>query len=155
MCHARQSKTLASVVIGLTALLLVVAAACGDSDDGAGNSTTEIVEGAVAIQLSEWSVQPSTVSAQAGDVMFQIENAGTTVHNFVVVRTDLAPDALPVEPELSIVEEAQVDVRLGSRTLEPGGTQEDTVELEAGSYLLLCNVPTHYEEGMVVAFTVE
>ncbi len=155
MRYARPSKTLRSALIGFTMLLLIAAAACGDDDNGAAPFAGEFAEGTVGIRLSEWSVQPSAVTAAPGEITFQIENAGTTVHNFLVVQTDLAPDALPVEAEVSIVEETQVDVRLGSRTLTPGDTQEETLDLEAGSYLLLCNVPTHYEQGMVVAFTVE
>ena len=36
-----------------------------------------------------------------------------------------------------------------------GGTEQTlTVDLDAGPYVLFCNLPTHYSQGMHAAFTV-
>lgn len=107
---------------------------------------------------------PDADSAPAGSVTFNVTNDGPAdVHEFVVMRTDLAPDALPVD-ETGTVDEA------GEGIIEVVGEIEDiavgdspslTVDLEAGSYVLLCNIyseeesEAHYAQGMRVAFTVE
>lgn len=163
MRHSRPGLVFARLLVGL-GILVLVAAACSDGgeDQPAGRpSATGPSDGdnagapSVDIRLSEWAVERSVATAQAGDLTFNIENAGTTVHNFLVVRTDLAPDALPVDAERNIVDEAQVEVLLGSSTLDPEASETATVNLQAGRYVLLCNVPTHYDQGMFVGFTVE
>ena len=75
------------------------------------------------------------------------------VHEFVAVRTDLAPNALPTDG--TRVVEDQLDFR-GRTTplLSPGELGEVTVDLEPGAYVLFCNVPFHYDQGMFVSFTV-
>ena len=72
-----------------------------------------------------------------------------------VIATDLAPDALPTDEATFQVNEEQVDAIAHIEDLDPDEQEELTVELEAGSYVLICNVPTHYDAGMTVAFTVE
>ena len=77
---------------------------------------------------------------------FAVTNAGTQVHEFVVVKTDLKADALPV-----------VDNKIDETTLTPVDEIEDiaagaaptlAVDLDAGHYVLLCNIETHYAQGM-------
>jgi uncharacterized cupredoxin-like copper-binding protein len=36
----------------------------------------------------------------------------------------------------------------------PGGSASLTLELEAGTYLIICNLPGHYSNGMVAVFEV-
>jgi hypothetical protein len=72
------------------------------SAGGAAGGTT------VDVALAEWSVTPSTSSAAAGDVTFQVANKGTQVHELIVVKTDTKADALPVAD--GKVDEAGLDV---------------------------------------------
>ena len=39
-------------------------------------------------------------------------------------------------------------------TFAGGQTRDATFDLAAGSYLLICNLPGHYQLGMTAAFTV-
>ena len=39
--------------------------------------------------------------------------------------------------------------------IEGGSSQSLTVNLDAGSYVLICNLPGHYAQGMHAGFTVE
>jgi len=156
------------------ALLLVTAAACGDDDDdddGNGGATTAPDgtgdgEGTdVAITLQEFSVIPSPLSAAPGTVNFNISNDGPDdPHEFVVIKTDLAPDALPTVEDGSVDEEGEgIEVKDEVEDLEVGGTETLTVDLEAGAYVLICNIveeedgetESHYAEGMHAGFTVE
>ena len=80
-------------------------------------------------------------------------NDGALEHEFVVVRSDLAVDALPQAG--GAVDESQIEV-VGRIEQWPGGeTKEATFSLTAGSYVLICNIPGHYQLGMRAAFRVQ
>ena len=70
----------------------------------------------------------------------------------MIIRTDDAPDALPVENGL--IPEDQIDLVDEAEDIAPGTNTSLSVNLEAGSYVLVCNLPTHYGAGMHAAFTV-
>ena len=123
------SRSLRIVLFG--ALLLLVLgpiAACGGDDDDDG------------------------VSASAGEITFAAQNLGSTPHELLVVRTDLAPDALPANGE---VDETDLEIVVRLSDIETGMSVAGVVELEPGDYVLLCNVPGHYALGMSAAFTLE
>ncbi len=107
----------------------------------------------VGVGLVEFAVNPAQDTVDAGALTFNVSNDGTTDHTFRVIKTDLAPDALPTAA--SQVDEAQVDVVASTPDFAAGETQEVSVDLEAGSYVLICNLPGHYDLGMRAAFTVE
>ena len=78
----------------------------------------------------------------------------------LVIRTDLAPDALPTAGE-GQADEAQVTVVGEVRPPFDGGSGASvTLNFDAGNYVLICNVfndafpPGHYGRGMSAAFTV-
>lgn len=88
----------------------------------------------------------------AGGAEFDVKNDGAVPHNLVVIKTDLAADALPVAG--GIVDESQVEVVAYVAELAGGATGSASATLEAGSYVLICNVPGHYQLGMHAALTV-
>jgi hypothetical protein len=154
------------------ALLLVTAAACGDDDDDDGNGGAETTapdgdgEGTdVAVTLQDFSLIPDADSAEAGEISFNVENIGPDhMHELVIVKTDLEPDALPTLDDGSIDETGEgVEVIDEIEEFPVGETQSITIDLEAGSYALICNVVheeegetfVHYELGMRTGFTVE
>jgi uncharacterized cupredoxin-like copper-binding protein len=111
-------------------------------------------KGAVATTLTDTSVAVAPASAPAGSITFDARNDGTATHELYVFRTDLAPDALPVE-DGQVREDADgVEFISEVEDIAPGTTKPLTVELDAGSYVLLCNLPGHYESGMRAAFDV-
>ena len=168
----RKSIGAVGALVALLSLLVFVAA-CGDDGDDADPTATEpaVVEptavdptpdepaaGAettIDVSLTEFVVDPSAATAPAGAVTFSISNAGASPHNLKVVATDLGADALPVDDDAFAVDEDQVDIRAASSDLDAGEAEDLTVELEAGSYVLICNVPAHYDSGMTIAFVVE
>lgn len=128
-----------------------------DGDDG-GEATV------VAVALQEWAVVPAQSSAPAGDVTFEVTNDGPEdIHEFVVVRTDLDPAELPVDENGVVDEEGEgiIEVVDEIEDIPVGDSQDLTVSLEAGNYVLLCNIwsedeqEAHYQMGMRVAFTVD
>ncbi len=119
-------------------------------------TATEAVaaETSVDVSLTEFVLEPSVDSVPAGTVTFNVTSDGAIFHNLRVIATDLAPDGLPTDDATFGVDESQLDVVASSADLDPGDAEELTVDLEAGSYVLICNIPTHYDIGMTVAFTV-
>jgi uncharacterized cupredoxin-like copper-binding protein len=149
------------LIIGAAAFLAVAATACGDGDeagDGGGDGGTT-----VDVVLQEFAVIPAQDSAPAGTINFQVENIGPEdVHEFVVIKTDLAPDALPTDENGVVLEEGEgMEVIDEIEDIPVGETQNLTVELEAGTYALICNIfeeeeqEAHYAMGMRTVFTVE
>ena len=113
------------------------------------------LETTVDVSLLEFAVDLSTETASAGTFTFNVTSDGAIFHNLRVIATDLAPDALPTDDATFSVDEEQLDVLASTDDLDPGEQETLTVELAAGSYVLICNIPAHYDGGMTVAFTVE
>jgi uncharacterized cupredoxin-like copper-binding protein len=119
--------------------------------------------GTVGVTLQEFSVIPAEESVAAGEVTFEVENTGPEdVHEFVVIKTDLAPDALPTDENGVVEEEGEgMEVIDEIEDIPVGETQSLTVDLEAGNYVLICNIwdeeeeEAHYAVGMRTAFSVE
>jgi uncharacterized cupredoxin-like copper-binding protein len=111
------------------------------------------------------SLALSTSSVAAGDVTFVVKNAGTIVHEAVVLKTDVPFDKLPVtyggDPPVPVTsgankvsEDANVG-ETGDPDLEPGGTRTFTIKhMKAGNYVVVCNIAGHYAKGMRAPLTV-
>ena len=137
-----------TVVGAAIAMLGGVACSSSSSSSSSAGSTA----GGVSATEKDFSIALSSSTGTAGPVTFNISNEGPSTHEFVVIQTDDAPDALPVkngtvnEDGLTIVDE--------NEDIAPGTTAELPVDLEAGSYVIICNVSGHYEAGMHAGFTV-
>ncbi len=108
----------------------------------------------VAVELDDFSVTADPTSGPGGPYLFNVENVGGSLHNFRVIHTDLAEDALPLDG--TSVDETAVDVvATSSSNIPGGGTDAVATELDAGNYVLICNVPGHYDLGMHTSFTVQ
>ena len=115
--------------------------------------------GGVKATESDFKIALDSTSASSGDVTFNVVNNGPSVHEFVVFKTDLAEDSLPTKKENGAVivdeEGSGLTVIDEIEDIAEGDTQDLTVDLDAGKYVLICNLPTHYQLGMHAAFTVE
>lgn len=111
-------------------------------------------EGTIDVKLTESppSVTATTKTTTAGPTTFDAQNAGAIAHELVVIRTDLAADALPISG--GQVDLGQVDVVADSQEFLPGAGGAVAADLTEGSYVLICNVPGHYGLGMRAALAV-
>jgi uncharacterized cupredoxin-like copper-binding protein len=100
-------------------------------------------------------VEPELNAVPAGTVTFSVKNKGKVAHDFLVIRTDLPLDALPVQNGAVVPDGVTVNVLGVSDTLLPGASDKVPVDLVPGGYVLICNIPTHYESGMRTAFVAE
>lgn len=147
------------------AVSILALAACGDDTGGDNGADAAGAGGDMSIELQEWAVVPDQESAPAGEIAFSVENIGEEVHEFVIIRTDLDPGALPTADDGSVSESGEgMEVIDEIEDIEPGDTAQLTVDLDAGAYTLICNIleeeedgefESHYQMGMRTALTVE
>ena len=149
-------------LLGLVVLAaLLTSLACGDDDDDDGDTGDDGETAAgVTATLQEFSIEINPATAAAGEVSFAVTNNGTTEHEFEIFRTDLAPDALPTNDDGSVDSEGEGVEEIDEiEEFEPGNTETLTTDLEAGNYVMICNVVvgdiSHYQEGMRVGFVVD
>jgi uncharacterized cupredoxin-like copper-binding protein len=137
------------LALGVSALaVLAPLAACG--------SGTSSQTGSVKATLTDHTIDLSSTRAKAGPVTFEIANdADTTTHELVVVKTDLPPDELPTDADGAMDEKGEgltfVDEK---EDIEPGARTSLTVDLQPGRYVVLCNLEDHYAMGMYRSFDV-
>ena len=121
----------------------------------------------VTATLKEWEIKLSSADIKAGDMIFNFTNNGDKEHEFLVRKTDLAPDALPLIT--SGEDKGRVDEE-SSELTEAGNPSEIAVippsttglslrfNLKPGHYVVFCNLHVedlfHYTKGMHAEFTV-
>jgi iron uptake system component EfeO len=153
--------------LAVAGVLLLVLPACGGDDDGTTDdgATAAGGEASVAIALQEFAVGADPASVPAGSVTFDVTNDGPDdVHEFVVIGTDLDPADLPTDEDGAVLEDGEgMEVIDEIEDIPVGETQTLTVDLDTGSYALICNITeedngtleAHYTLGMRTGFTVE
>jgi uncharacterized cupredoxin-like copper-binding protein len=110
----------------------------------------------VNVLLEDFRVRQDAAVVPAGTVSFRILNQGPTTHEVIVVRTDLAPDKLPLQPDgLTVNEEAPgIDLLDEVEGLDIDDRETLALRLAPGHYVLYCNLEGHYLGGMHEALTV-
>jgi hypothetical protein len=153
----RQSKVLIRALLTVMVGALA-AAAC--------NEHTAPSPVPVNVTLRAFNISLDRSSAPRGTVIFRAHNAGTDdIHEFLVIKTDRAPNALPTEDDGSYEENGPGTQLLDEiDSVAPGETKELSLDLAEGNYVLICNmvhveddgtVEVHYALGMRTAFRVE
>ena len=142
---------------GAVAAAAAVAAGCGNSTS-ANTHTPRVAaaqapaaQGPIKATVSEWAVNVTPASAPAGKVTFDVTNTGKAPHEFVVLRTDKPAAGLAAGSGARVPETGHVG-EIGG--LAAGATKSVTLNLPAGHYALVCNLPGHYKLGMHADFTV-
>lgn len=117
----------------------------------------------IAATLKEWQISLSSTTLSAGKITFNITNDGDKEHEFVVRKTDLQSDKLPLNAASEVSEEATELTEVGDPSeaaeIKPGSMDRTlTVTLQPGHYVVFCNLHVedllHYQKGMHVDFTV-
>lgn len=140
-------------------LLLVGATGCGeDRNDAGGNRTPHGIAPpggrAVNATVREWRLTVDISKVPAGPVKFTTANLGTITHEFVVVRTDLPDGQIPLDGDTFAEDAPGVSSPGEISEFAPKTIGETVIDLEPGLYQLVCNIPTHYHQGMHVPFLV-
>lgn len=143
----------------------VIACGGGNGDDENGSSGSNTVAISMDDQGGTYTMAASPASIASGSVTFDISNVGLIAHEFKVVKLNeagMAANLTDLPTEAGLISESGnmvdgVGTVLGSlleADLPADGSDELTLSLDAGEYMLLCNVATHYQLGMWAEFTV-
>ena len=153
------SRTIRSLAaIGAISAISVGAVACGSSSEPASTaaaSTTAATDAVTTVPVTmgtptEFSLDLGTTTIPAGEVTFTVKNDGSMVHEFVVLKTTTPGADLKVTN--GTADEAG---NIGETGDMPAGTTKTlTLTLKAGHYVVLCNLPGHYQGGMWKDMTV-
>jgi uncharacterized cupredoxin-like copper-binding protein len=110
----------------------------------------------VNVLLEDFKVRPDAAVVPAGTVRFRILNHGPTTHQLNVIRTDRAPDKLPLQRDgLTVNDEAPgLDHLDEAQGLDIDDRKTLVLRLAPGHYVLYCNLEGHYLGGMYAALTV-
>jgi uncharacterized cupredoxin-like copper-binding protein len=139
-------------------LLLLFGAACSSNNDpssgassgstGSTGSPSAATDGISATER-DFAITLDATTAKPGSVTFDVTNQGPSTHEFVVFKTDLAADQLPTTDEGTVDEKAagleDVDE---VEDIASGASQTLTANLDPGNYVVICNLPGHYQQGM-------
>ncbi|HJU57677.1 MAG TPA: plastocyanin/azurin family copper-binding protein [Actinomycetota bacterium] len=132
-------KMLAIVALGL---LVVACSGEGEAD--------------VTVTLQDDGIDLTSDTLSAGDLTFEGVNEGTMTHEFEVFAVPEGVDAnnLPVEGETAPADE-MLEVIDEIEDIAPGTSATLNLNLDAGNYAVICNLPGHYANGMHTTFVVE
>jgi hypothetical protein len=134
----------------------------GPPDTTTTTTTTNPVQTPVAATIDDGGNEsdPMTLvvtptSTEAGTIEFTVTNSGAQPHSFLVLQTDLAYDELPIDPDTNkvIIDDQVVKVAKIPKFAK-GKTKQITVNLAAGNYVLIDNLPGNYALGAREPFIV-
>jgi plastocyanin len=87
-----------------------------------------------AVAMTEYAFGPDAVSVKAGESV-TADNQGATVHNLTIFDGS--------------------DELAGTEDVDPGQTDTLEVDVDPGTYEMICTIPGHEDLGMAGEFTVE
>ena len=117
----------------------------------------------VGVKLQDSSNDPSIAhmrividhdTVKPGRITLLAENQSKTLVHEVVVARVAGAGELPFDARTNRVVEKRVHSLGEISDLSPGKTGKLTINLKAGTYVLFCNQPGHYKDGMVAKLTV-
>ena len=138
-----------------TLRLLVLATAAGTLVFAACSSGGSKAD--VTITEKEFSVTPSAAHLSPGSVKIKVTNAGDATHELVAFRTDLPEAGLPLNAKGDRIDEEGTGITHldpEAEDVAPGKSKTITIDLAKGRYVFVCNLPTHYGQGMHAVVTV-
>lgn len=153
--------------LALVAVAAILIAGCGGGDDDT-TTTTENETAATGagggggatleIKMGDFFFDPENASAQAGPTTIEAPNEGDVEHELVVFESDLDPAKLPTEANGEVDEEKLEQTGAEEageiEDVEPGQSKSGDFNLSAGKYVMFCNLPGHYSQGMYGTLTV-
>jgi uncharacterized cupredoxin-like copper-binding protein len=162
--------SLLSTVLTIALAASIVAGCGGGNDDGETGTTATATENEAAtsgggagggkrltIKMGDYFFAPASGSAKAGKTVIEAPNEGSVEHELVVFKTNMDPAKLPTEASGGVDEEKldEVAEEAGEvADVEAGETKSGSFELAPGKYVIFCNLPGHYAQGMYGTLTV-
>lgn len=134
----------------------VTSEADADADAGTAGTATSSgpADASLEITMNDFSFDPADATTKAGAVEISAPNDGATIHELVLAKSNLDPAKLPTIGDGEVDEEA-LDVPGEIPDVPAGETGTATIDLTPGKYVIFCNLPGHYAQGMYGSLTVK
>jgi len=129
--------------------ILALVAACGGGQPSGSND-------GVPVTLRDFSVQTSA-TLPSGSNKLAVHNSGATLHELEVfkVPAGVDPANIPVANSVADTNSVGMTVVDEVENIAPGTGSSLSVNLQPGTYVFMCNLPTHYGLGMHATVTVQ
>jgi uncharacterized cupredoxin-like copper-binding protein len=114
------------------------AAPAASASSGGGASTT------INATEKDFAIAIDNSSVPAGSVTFKISNQGPSPHDIGVTKQSDSSKSGITGPVIKVTD-----------PIDQGKTGSLTVDLQPGTYNVVCTIPGHVQLGMVVALTVK
>ncbi len=124
----------AAVATGVVVAIAVVACSGSGTTSPSASAAVAPASGAVQVEAREFAFTPSTLTVPAGEVTFEVTNAGAVEHEFEILKDDATVDEV--------------------EGLVPGLSRSLTVSLAPGTYTFACKLAGHDQAGMTGTITV-
>lgn len=124
---------------------------------GTMDMSTDRMYGMPNVDMSKatMGIKVSQATAPAGIVSFKVTNTSKdNVHEMVLFQLADPTKPLPYKADENKVDEDKAGYKGEVEELDPGKSGTLTAALQAGKYLLVCNMPGHFAAGMWTEFEV-
>ena len=144
--HVAPRRTFAGIAFVLVGALATI---------GCGGNPQASAAG-VPVTLRDFAVDVAT-TLPAGSNTLAITNSGAAVHELEIAQLPAGADPASIQVANNVADLAGAGVTIidEAEDIAPSTHTSLTVDLPAGTYVFLCNVPTHYGLGMHTVVTVE
>jgi len=150
---------ISGTLISAVGVLAVGCGGGGGSTSTQAQTTTSASQGkSVEIRMGDYFYKPSDATASAGKVTITAPNDGKVEHELVLAKTNTNPADLPTTSDGEVDEaklEAKGEAAGEIADVAPGATKQGNFKLTAGKYVMFCNLPGHYAQGMYGSLTVD
>jgi uncharacterized cupredoxin-like copper-binding protein len=100
------------------------------------------------VTVKDFKIEPPLDAIEGGLVTLRVRNEGPSTHEFVVIRSDLPADELPIAADGLSVDEDRVVPLDEIAEVEAGASGLLPLDLTPGRFVLFCNLEGHYLSGM-------
>lgn len=137
-------------LVALASLVVVTVSCESDKNSEAEDSVAMELQAT----LSDFRFTPDTWTATADeDVTIDLTNEGAVAHEWVILQSGVTIESEADLPDTE--EELLADFVLTETEVEPGESQDMVFNVPAGTYQVICAIPTHFDAGMEGTLTVE
>lgn len=161
----RMRSRLWLLVSGVTLVAGLAIAGCGGGSSdttttsaASGSQTGTTGGNSLTVKMTEFAFTPSDPTVKSGTLQISAPNDGKVEHELVVLKTNKPAGSLPVkgnEVDEEGLEAKGVENAGEIEEVGPGQTKSNTFDLTPGKYVMICNLPGHYQQGMYGTLTVK